>query len=83
MTEVTNHLWQSTLFAVLVAASAFALRSNRAEIRYWLWLTASLKFLIPFSLLVTVGSRVELPADTPAMLALTVEQISSSFAPVP
>jgi bla regulator protein blaR1 len=83
MTEVTNHLWQSTLFAVLVAASAFALRNNRAEIRYWLWLTASLKFLIPFSLLVTVGSHVELPADTPAMPALTMEQISSSFAPVP
>ena len=56
--EITNHLWQSTIFAFAVALVAFAFRKNRAEVRYWMWLSASLKFLIPFSLLIGVGLRV-------------------------
>jgi bla regulator protein blaR1 len=56
--EITNHLWQSTVFAFAVALVAIAFRKNRAEVRYWLWLSASLKFLIPFSLLIAVGVRV-------------------------
>jgi len=55
--ELTNHLWQSTLFAVAAGLLAFALRKNRAQIRYGLWLAASLKFLVPFSLLVGLGSH--------------------------
>jgi bla regulator protein BlaR1 len=51
-----NHLWQSTIFATVVAALTLAFRNNRARTRYWLWLAASLKFLFPFSLLVTAGS---------------------------
>src|SRR6266566_706856 len=34
-----------------------SLRKNTARVRYWLWLAASVKFLIPFSLLITVGSH--------------------------
>ncbi|HEY4840209.1 MAG TPA: M56 and DUF3738 domain-containing protein [Candidatus Acidoferrales bacterium] len=56
--EITNHLWQSTVFVFAVALLALAFRKNRAEVRYWLWLSASLKFLIPFSLLIGVGLRV-------------------------
>jgi len=56
--EITNHLWQPTVFAVAVALVAAAFRKNRAEVRYWLWLSASLKFLVPFSLLIGVGIRV-------------------------
>lgn len=56
--EITNHLWQSTIFAFAVALVALAFRKNRAEVRYWLWLSASLKFLVPFSLLIGVGIRV-------------------------
>jgi bla regulator protein BlaR1 len=56
--EVTNHLWQSTVFAFAAALVALAFRKNRAEVRYWLWLSASLKFLIPFSLLIGAGVRV-------------------------
>ncbi len=47
--QLWNHLWQSTLFAVAVALLAFTLRRYPARIRYWLWMTASAKFLIPFS----------------------------------
>jgi bla regulator protein BlaR1 len=52
-----NHLWQSTLFAAVVGLLTLILRKNHARARYWLWLAASAKFLIPFSLLVGIGSH--------------------------
>ena len=82
-TEILNHLWQSTAFAAAVAIACRALRQNSPRLRYWLWLAASMKFLIPFSLLVSTGARVQLPPDTPSFHAVTVEQISTYFAPVP
>ena len=45
---VANHLWQSTLCAATVWLLTLALRKNHAAVRYWLWLAASVKFLIPF-----------------------------------
>lgn len=54
-----NHLWQSTLFAGLAAALTLAFRANRAQVRYWLWFSASLKFLLPFVLLTVIGSHLE------------------------
>lgn len=53
-----NHLWQSTLFAVIAGLLTLFLRKNHARARYALWLAASLKFLIPFSLLVGIGTHV-------------------------
>jgi bla regulator protein blaR1 len=50
-----NHLWQSTLFAGVAGLLTVFLRRNRAHVRYWLWLMASVKFLLPFSILVAVG----------------------------
>jgi uncharacterized protein (TIGR03435 family) len=55
--SIGNHLWQSTLFAAAAGLLALALRKNYARARYWLWLAASLKFLVPFSALVAIGSR--------------------------
>jgi hypothetical protein len=57
---IWNHLWQSTLFAGAVATLALAFRNNRAHVRYWLWLAASVKFLIPFSALLWIGAQIEL-----------------------
>src|SRR6185369_5542798 len=54
---VVNHLWQSTLFAAAAGVAALALRRHRAQTRYAAWLAASVKFLIPFSILVDWGSR--------------------------
>jgi bla regulator protein blaR1 len=54
---VGNHLWQSTLFAVMAGLLTLMLRRNQARARYALWLAASLKFLIPFSLLVGLGGH--------------------------
>ena len=49
---IINHLWQSSCFALLAGLLAFVLRKNSPKVRYWVWLSASLKFLIPFALLV-------------------------------
>jgi bla regulator protein blaR1 len=54
---IVNHLWQSTLFAFTVGLLTLVLRKNQARVRYWLWLTASCKFLIPFSLIVNIGTH--------------------------
>jgi uncharacterized protein (TIGR03435 family) len=61
---IANHLWQSTLFAAAMGALTLAFRKNQARIRFGLWLAASLKFLIPFSLLITVGSMAGRPRAT-------------------
>lgn len=52
-----NHLWQSTLFAAAVALLVPLVRNDGAHVRYWLWWAASVKFLVPFSLLVWLGDR--------------------------
>lgn len=54
---LANHLWQSTLFAAMAGLVTLFLAKNHASTRYSIWLIASLKFLIPFSLLMTVGSQ--------------------------
>jgi bla regulator protein blaR1 len=53
-----NHLWQSTVFAIAAGLLTLSLWSNQARTRYLLWLTASVKFLIPFSLLAAIGSHI-------------------------
>jgi bla regulator protein blaR1 len=83
MNDLANHLWQSTIFAAAIALITFALRRNSARIRYWLWLAASVKFLIPVSPLVSLGGRVVMPPDTPELPARTVIRISTYFAPTP
>jgi bla regulator protein blaR1 len=57
MAVLVNHLWQSTLIAALAWVVTLALRRERAGVRYGLWLAASLKFLIPFSALSSLGAR--------------------------
>jgi bla regulator protein BlaR1 len=54
---MTNHLWQSTLFAIVAGLLTVAFRKNRAQVRYWLWFSASLKFLVPFTFLMSLGSH--------------------------
>jgi bla regulator protein BlaR1 len=53
------HLWQSTLFAGFVYVLTMLLRRNGAHVRYWIWFAASLKFLIPFALLLRAGSLIQ------------------------
>ena len=83
LSSVANHLWQSTLFAGAAWLLALALRKNRASVRYRLWLAASVKFLIPFSLLVAAGSQFAwrtAPAIRPSPVSSAMDQISQPFA---
>ncbi len=80
---LANHLWQSTLVAGLIGVLTLAFRSNRAQIRYGLWLAASVKFLIPFSILVTWGSqfgRHAVAAERSVGFPYVIEEIGQPFA---
>ncbi|HET7084742.1 MAG TPA: M56 family metallopeptidase [Rhizomicrobium sp.] len=55
MAALLDHLWQSSLVALLVGALTLLFRNNSAGVRHGLWFAASLKFLLPFSLLAALG----------------------------
>lgn len=55
LAAVIDHLWQSTLFAVVAWVLTLALKRNRAATRYWVWFAASMKFLAPLAVLVAIG----------------------------
>jgi bla regulator protein blaR1 len=79
---MANHLWQSTLFAVVAAFLTLVLRKNRARVRYRLWLAASVKFLIPFSVLISLGGHLGKPRvseSTQSGLYSVVEELSQPF----
>jgi bla regulator protein blaR1 len=73
MGALANHLWQSTLFTCVIALLTLLLKRNRAAVRYGLWLAASLKFLLPFSLLIALGSQIQ----SPKTLTIDEPQIKS------
>ena len=81
LSPIANHLWQSTLFAGIAGLLTLALRKNSARVRYWIWVAASVKFLIPFSVLITIGDRFEwrtAPEIAPNV-SVVVEQVSQPF----
>ncbi len=79
---VGNHVWQSTLFAAVAGLLTLMFRKNHAQVRYGLWLAASVKFLIPFAALVAIGSQVgwHSPSAVPQpQLTFVMEAISQPF----
>jgi uncharacterized protein (TIGR03435 family) len=83
ISELANHLWQSTLFAVAVGLLTLMCRKNHASVRYWLWLSASVKFCVPFALLMALGDRLDW-ASTASQIAApavsaTLAQVSRPF----
>lgn len=87
ISEWTNHLWQSTLVAIGIAVLTLAFRKNRAQVRYWLWLSASVKFLVPFAPLMRLGSGLwgAMAAGkittgiAPPIISVAVEQVIRPF----
>ena len=83
ISELANHLWQSTLFAVAVGLLTLMCRKNHASVRYWLWFSASVKFFIPFTLLMALGDRLEWASRAPQIAApavsATLAQVSRPF----
>jgi bla regulator protein BlaR1 len=86
LTALGNHLWQWTLFAAMAGVLALILQKYHARVRYWVWLAASIKFLIPFSLLVAIGSRLAWSPGSPVAnkrLHFAIEVISGVTPVVP
>ena len=86
MTALLDHLWQSTLFALPLGALSLLLRRHAASLRFWLWFAASVKFLVPFSVLMAMGAAVTLPVvpmlpDGPALEVL--QNTAAPFANAP
>jgi len=77
-----DHLWQSTLFAAAAGSLTLFLRKNHARARYGLWLAASVKFLVPFSLLVSIGKQLawsHRATGVNAEIYFSVERFSQPF----
>jgi uncharacterized protein (TIGR03435 family) len=83
ISELANHLWQSTLFAIAIGLLALMCRKNDASVRYWLWFSASIKFFIPFTLLMALGDRLEWVSRAPQIatpaVSATLAQVSRPF----
>jgi len=80
---LANHLWQSTAFALAAWLVTLLLRSNAARVRYAIWLATSLKFLIPFSLLVSLGALLPRPQHVVATAPIdtAVDAVALPFSP--
>ena len=82
LSPLANHLWQSTLCVAAAWTLTLTLRTNRAAVRYWLWLAASIKFLIPFSVLVSIGGQLgwqSAPSITHPQLTIVMNEIGRPF----
>jgi bla regulator protein BlaR1 len=80
---LANHLWQSTVFALTMGLVAVAFRRYQARVRYALWFAASLKFFVPLSLLIGLGTQFAHFSPTKRapspFLSTVVRQISVPF----
>lgn len=92
--DLGNHLWQSTVFVAVAALVTLVLRSNGAHVRHAVWTIASVKFLVPFSLLMSLGGALPawtLPAPTVSKasgavtaardISVAVDRLAQPFAP--
>jgi beta-lactamase regulating signal transducer with metallopeptidase domain/protein involved in polysaccharide export with SLBB domain len=80
-----EHLWQTTVCVVFGWALTMVLWKNSAAVRHWIWFFASLKFLVPFSLLVSIGDGLQpvVPAPIPEAPLAAFVRASSTIASLP
>jgi uncharacterized protein (TIGR03435 family) len=82
LSDLANHVWQSTLILAGACGLAWLLRRNSAEARFRIWLAASLKFLVPFAPLIAVGRAIGWPSPTTMpqpMLSTALNTINQPF----
>jgi bla regulator protein BlaR1 len=83
MNGVITHLWQCTLLVGLVWLLTVAMRNCPARTRFSVWIAASIKFLVPFTLLTELGSHWAAP-NSRALVHRTfyevIEEINQPFA---
>ena len=78
MQALIDHLWQSTLFCAAIWSITLAMRANSAAVRHWLWQIASLKFLVPFSVLHLMGAAAGLPSPVESQPTLFVAALDAA-----
>jgi bla regulator protein blaR1 len=87
LSDVANHLWQSTLVLGAACALAWLLRRNGARVRFGIWTVASLKFLVPGAPLIAAGRAIGWPSPTmmpQPTLSAALNAINQPFAmPLP
>ena len=76
-----DHLWQSTLFAAAICLMMPLFRSNSATVRFWLWFTASVKFLVPLSIFAIAGRYLLAPLApvVPVQLLSAIQPVATPF----
>jgi hypothetical protein len=78
-----NHLWQSTLAGLVVwLACATWLKRYRPRLRFAVWMVASVKFLVPFSILLAAGQSVATPTVFPPSQSQQIFDLVTSPAPL-
>jgi hypothetical protein len=85
---LVDHLWQSTLVAIVAGLLVLACRRNRARVRQALWFGASIKFFIPFALITALGGQFAWPRALarevrPAVLSAALAPATSSASALP
>lgn len=65
MALLLDHLWQSSFCACGAGVLSLALHRNGANVRFWLWFAASVKFLIPFAAVTALGALLLTPILPP------------------
>ena len=85
-----DHLWQTTLFALVLLAAAFVLKRGPARRRHALCLVAAAKFLVPAALFVLLPQQFGLdarsvfrapqPAEQHALLLQGIAEPTAAFA---
>ena len=84
LAAMVNHLWQSTLYLLGAGVLILALKEQQARIRYAIWLSATAKFLLPFSAFIRLGGRLapfHKAANHQAEFATVMRYAGRSFAP--
>jgi hypothetical protein len=86
MSPLIDHLWQSSWFVALAWLLTLMLRSHPAALRLWAWRLAALKYVVPFSLLFTLGAHIGFPVRhsaiaPPPWLARVVDAVMPAVAP--
>ena len=78
-----NHVWQSTVAGLVVwLACATWLKRYRPRLRFAVWMVASVKFLVLFSILLAAGRGLATPSVLPPSQSQQVFDLVTSPAPL-
>jgi beta-lactamase regulating signal transducer with metallopeptidase domain len=83
---VANHLWQTTVFALMAWGIVLLLKRSTARVRYFIWSIALMKFLLPSALLILALERIgvdfALTAPATRASAEIVSRIAQPILPI-